>query len=206
MNTQHFDFGVKLASFAYDVGPSEFEVRAAYSASLDASPEVSQLVCKMAASIYECADRKKDFAFHLYDGLSKEASWCDNYNEFSDCVIDALQTIMPILEEEDMQKKAGVRSTIAGLIGRGAGMAPGAVKTLAAAGVLGGGAVGSLAWYANRDVQEDEQDLEALKARVKNYSRITDEINDRLRASGYSPSDSEGEDIVKSTSGAEYVS
>jgi hypothetical protein len=182
--SDNFCFGAQMVYMAHGLSNNDFLEKKAYVDTLQSSPEVSRMLCKLAAALYQEAGKTELFQFHMYDMLSKQADWDPAYDDMVEPVIDALATVLPVLEEEQMQRKAASLPILSGLIGRGAGMTPGVVKQLTALGVLGGAGAGALSWYANKDIHEDDKDLEAMSARIRNYDQITQEISDRLRAKG----------------------
>lgn len=200
----HFNFAVRMGHLMHGVSDGEFAEKRAFAEALDQSPAVGRMVCKLAAALYEAAGKTAQFQYHLYDKLSKEANWHPSYNEFVEPVVESLAHVIGEMEQEELTKRAGLLTPyVAGEVaGHGLALSPAVMKWLAAAGIGTGAAVGGLGWYANRDINEDETDLEAMQARSKNYQRITKEISDALRSKGKLPVTRDVEDIIEDTADA----
>ncbi len=66
------------------------------------------------------------------------------------------------------------------LISGGAGAAPEMGKLLLGGAIATGAAGGGLTWAANRNIKNDAEDIEAMKAKIRTYKRITQDIDDEL--------------------------
>ena len=203
-NSPHFQHALRLGHLMYGVSPGEFAEKQAFSRAIESSPDMSRLICKLAASMYEAAGKTEQFQYHFYDQLSKTANWDPAFDEFVEPVVTALDSVVGQMQTEETEKRASWIAPAATmeLVGQGAAMSPAMLKWLAAAGIGTGAAVGSLGWFANRDVNEDDADLEAMQARTKNYNRITKEISDALRAQGRLPVTRDTEDLIEQTANA----
>lgn len=81
--------------------------------------------------------------------------------------------------DEWEQKRAGI-GWLSSVLGASPSGAANMAKMLAGGAVLAGGAGGSLAWAANRSVSEDDDDIEAMKAKIQTYRRLTADIENEL--------------------------
>lgn len=206
MNKSHFEHAKRLGHLMYGVSEAEFQEKKAFVEALDGNEAVGRQICKLAASMYEAAGKQEQFQYHLYDRLSKEANWDPSFQEFVDPVVMALEKVVGEMTDEEWEKSANAAwiapAAAFEVLGHGASMSPAVVKWLAAAGIGTGAAVGGLGWYANRQSNEDDSELETMHARAQNYRRITKEISDALRAKGHLPVTRDTEDIIQNTANA----
>jgi hypothetical protein len=79
----------------------------------------------------------------------------------------------------DEEKRAGL-GWLSTLLAGGVSNAPAIGQLIAGGALLAGGAGGSLAWMANRSVSEDDDDIEAMKAKIKTYRRLTEDIQNEI--------------------------
>jgi len=88
---------------------------------------------------------------------------------------------------QDVVKSAGItnvgRNITLPLVTRSVAFTPDILKVLLGGSALAGGALGSLAFMANRSVNRDDEKNEELKARVAYYRQISDELKARMASS-----------------------
>jgi len=116
--------------------------------------------------------------------------WGPQFSELADTVVAALGRecelqkaaemdlhFAPFTEQEE--KRAGM-NWLSALLAGSASKAPEVGKLIAGGAMLAGGAGGSLTWLANRSVKEDDDDIEAMKAKINTYRRLTEDIENEL--------------------------
>lgn len=116
--------------------------------------------------------------------------WAPQFTEIADIVtaaigrefdyqkaasLDAKFDVMTSAEE----KRAGL-GWLSTMLAGSASKAPELGKLIAGGALLAGGAGGSLAWLANRAVSEDDDDIEAMKAKIQTYRRLTEDIQNEI--------------------------
>jgi len=184
------EFGMKLACALQGASRSDLDVAAGAVEALDASTGYKQALCGLARDFYDACGQAVTIQRNMYDLLSKSAQWDPEFDAASDCVLSALAVVAPDINDADAQTKEAAmfsKGVLANMVGRGVATTPEVVKTLAAMGVGTGAGIGGLAWYLNRDVKEDNDDLEVMRARIDNYNRITQELTNQLKRSGKYP-------------------
>lgn len=107
--------------------------------------------------------------------LSKQAAW---HPQFTETITHVLGDLVPY--ERDMVKSASIGALIRagkGMLGIG-GVG---LKTLLLGSAGIGGAAGALHWGINRDIREDNAELEAMKSRIAEYDRLASQLEESLR-------------------------
>jgi hypothetical protein len=209
MNTQTtaYNFGIQLACNFHGLDERDFEVIKSAQEMIDneqhpAYGTLQRRIAKIAASMYEETEQMHKFEYHLYDQLSKRASWDAVLDEFIAPVYNAL---IELAEPEDGTKQAfTIRDKLLRVFGKAGLLAPDTAKFLIAGGALAGGAAGAGLWGINRHIEEDSDKIEAMKARRDLYRKLTREISDTLEAKR-GPLDSELMSAIQSQTGAKEV-
>jgi len=148
--------------------------------------------------MYDLCDKSYRFERQLFD---KAASDC--HNPDSQGLRESLSEI--VLESFGREKRAGVKGVASAVTtaGRaGLGLAPGVLKGLLLAGSATGAGLGSLAWYLNRDANQDDQDINRMQEQIDTYNRITHEISQNLYRKGVGAEDMTDEEL-RDISGAD---
>jgi hypothetical protein len=183
--------GQKLAAMAY--GCSDGDVAMA-SGLIDTLMDPDQpgygnlqrVLCKYAAEAFKEAGEMASFEYGLYKEASQVSDWYPELDEISNPVLTALGRVYAEAQKDqarvslDAVKEAALNNiwpTIAGGVVRNT---PEVIKNIATLGVGAGAGLGSLMWMMNRHSNTDEKELEAMKAKVKYYRSLTDEIKREL--------------------------
>ena len=129
-----------------------------------------RVVCRLIAGIYKEAGEMDQLGFHLYDKLSS-ANWVPELDRYYDIALRGLAA-------GGIDKMASaLPGILASGVGKGVALTPDIVKTMIGAGIGTGAAAGSLYWLANRDTEEDDAKVEALRAKIRHYRQITKNIS-----------------------------
>ena len=66
---------------------------------------------------------------------------------------------------------------------------PASFETLLLGSILAGGGAGALKWHLTRGVQEEEDDSQAIRAKIRAYRNLAGEIDSEIsqRAQGFKP-------------------
>lgn len=193
-DSEFFNLGVKLGAFNQGVDASDLPtveglVRTIEDPSEPGYGDLQRLMCKYAAQAFEEAGKGDTWACQFFHSLSKAANWYPELEMFSDAVIKAAGTVYKeaLIDQADRTGDSIVKNA-AGFLPNAAGkavaMAPGALKAFAGAGVAGGAGLGALWWLMNRHSQEDENSIEALKAKLDFYDKLTNEIQNEVKSTG----------------------
>lgn len=194
MNPYH-QLGINIACAFAGITPAEFEFCKAASETVEApgNAEVyGRYMSRMAAGLYKEAGKMDTLEHFLYEELSKSAAWHQEFNAFIEPVEMALgrqyQANIKAEQESETTKAANagaLNAYIGGeILGHGLSLTPAAAKALAALGVGIGGASGVMWHYLNRDANEDDDKLEAVKAKINQYDHITRDISHDLARKG----------------------
>lgn len=206
--THASQIGLAFACAAAGVRHTEFveshqKLATIKQASLAADAKTFQVICKMAATLFDLAGRQREFPFHVYTKLASLRSWNPLFTPWVEAVVAGLahNPVNASDPSPDAVVKFGAALTalpsmVAGGIGRlGSAAVPAALTTaLAASAGIGAGA-GSLYWLANRHVREDDNENEALRQKRDYYRKITGDIADELRARDIAVKSDEEEDL-----------
>lgn len=138
--------------------------------------------CKKFASILESVistfnSDKSPVCFHLKKIASEDSNnWNSHCEEVIDTCVNALEKNN--VDKFTFSKMAAVAETVARLgtmpIRAGAGIAGMGIPLM---GALGGG----LSWIAEKELSEDDLDTEILKAKIREYQRLSAEIDKEVK-------------------------
>lgn len=149
-----------------------------------------QVLCKIAASAYFNAGKLHQPEAHLYATLARK-NWNSRFNTVADAVLEGLGKSAMFSEDgAQFVKQALSIPALLAMEGVSAGAHLGlaatpAAVTLGLAGAgLGGAGLGSLYWLANRHATEDNNDVEAMKNKLRYYRTLTGDISNSLKARG----------------------
>lgn len=192
MNTdKFFNLGVKIAALVANKTPVELAAIDGFVSAVDDNTNpnygaLQKLTCKFAADAFEEAGRKSDITYHVYDQLSKYATWYPALDTFSDAALKAIGKLSLECNKEaanneknEIAKQA--KNLLPELISFGGESVPELVKNMASIGTLGGGLAGGLYWLLNRHSNEDEDKAEVIKAKINYYNKLSDEIKNQLQ-------------------------
>ena len=214
-------YGSILACVLHGVAPDTYEF---HKAAVDKLSDVNdpnygaldRMVANYAAEAFNAADKRASFEYCLYDNLRKAAQWFPEFNRFTDPVysVMAREVNMDIedgnrvksaaAQQADLDKRAAILNTVLNMAGKGVTSTPALTKMLLGAGAATGAGAGALYWGLNRDSNEDDEKIEAMKERLKHYHRITNEISSDLQRNNATRSQ-EPQDIIKQDAGTTNV-
>lgn len=171
---EFFELGKSWAASNRGVSKRSMLRKQAFAETIE-SPEgvpMHRELCKIAAAAFQLDGDPGHPAAILFDNLSKEAHWYPEYNKFTNCVLRALSRC------EEMQKDAAALLPIVASLHDKAG--GGVLKTLTAAGALGGASLGSLAYLASRNARQSSAENAALLEKVRAYKKLRKEIEEDM--------------------------
>ena len=183
---EHFNTGMLLAEILHGLPPGECVKESAAQEAAGSLPQVHRSLCRLAEDLYAACGKSASAECLLYGSLSREDLPVSAYAPFTEPLVE-------VLGELDFCKEAGGKVFLPRLVGGVAGLVPSSLTTAAALSVLLGSGVGAGAWLLNRDVGEDNAELENIRRRVEQYDRATAELSNKLRRKGMLP-DEQGED------------
>jgi hypothetical protein len=207
MNSPYFKSAQQLSLFIQGVEPGDFLAKEAMLQELLTSPTFNAEMCHALGAMYELAGKSASFESRLIETVTKHAAAGDWTAQAMQA--DIVETLYEVLgDDPEGTKEAAIAG--GGALGQaaarlGLATAPGALKTLLATGVGLGTAGGALHWAMNRDAKTDDADIEAMKAQIAEYDRITEEISEKLRRKGLNPNDPAVQEKIKRLSGAQEV-
>lgn len=188
-------FGINLVCSLAGITPADFEFCKAASDTLEAPGNdlvYGRYLSRIAAGLYKEAGKMERLEHFIYEEMSKAAEWSPELNAYIEPVEIALgRAYRDILEKQHAETvtkeaNAGALNAYIGgeILGQGLALTPTAAKALMTLGVGSGAAAGALWHILNRHGNEDDDKLEAMKARIQQYDKITNEISHDLRRRG----------------------
>jgi hypothetical protein len=181
----HEKFASDLTYILHGVEPGAGHFRAGVARTTKQSHAVKLAMCNIAAAAYEAADMCDLPEYHLFSVLGKQATWNSNFDAYSDSVMDALGNLdAEFAADDDAIKSVNLVKQACGFEKKADGnfvdTATNFMGMANAVAALGGGGLGALHWYLNRDSSADEKDIEALKAKERRYRSIAAEVQQQL--------------------------
>lgn len=128
-------------------------------------------------SIFDSFGRKTHPAYSHLKKIAAESP--DNWNDHCEEVLDEC---IQVLSDNNIDSKAFSKIASAAELALRAGSIPASIglqtagMLIPAAGALGGG----LSWIAEKELSEDDVKTELIKAKIKEYQRLTAEIEKKL--------------------------
>jgi len=196
-DSSFFNLGVKLAAAANDRDPQSLVTLAGMVSTIDNPKEANygylqKFVCKIASDAFSEAGRKNEFEYHIFNKLASTPVWFKEFDTYSDAALTALGKIA--MEYEQLNKEASTdavvkeaQNLLPNILATAGRATPEVLRSIAAAGALGGGITGGLYWLLNRHSQEDEDEAEVIKAKIDYYNKISDEIKRQLGTKKLAP-------------------
>ena len=179
------EFGIFVACVAHGIAPDDFPtVKSAAEgiSNLPGADVLGRQVAGFARDIFATAGHSGDFEAHLYDQLSKTASWEPAHFEFLEPVYSVLGRHHQLMQEVQKQatNEQSIKNASAFLSKLGEGLAtiPGSVLGTS---VVGGAGLGSIYWALNRGAQGDDADAVSMQSKIEYYDKIRKEIADELK-------------------------
>jgi len=143
--------------------------RASVMQSKEAAPFKREL-CKIASSAFDADGDRTSAVAVLFRNLSQVDEWHSSYDRFTDPVLRSLAksgaTLLPAAAA--LHDKTG----------------GGILKTLTAAGVLGGASLGSLAFLLSRNAQQSSAENAQMLEKVRAYKKLKRDIEEDMSNSG----------------------
>jgi hypothetical protein len=196
-DSSFFNLGVKLASTGLGRDPQSLLTISGLVSTIDNTEEANygflqKFTCKVAADAFAEAGRKTEIEYHIFEKLSHAPIWYPQFDTYSDAAFAALGKVATDYEQQrkdaaNTQVVKQAQNLLPGLLAMAGRTTPDVVKALAGAGALGGGITGGLYWLLNRHSQEDEDEAEAVKAKIEYYNKISDEIKNQLGTKKLAP-------------------
>lgn len=185
-NTAAFQYGMMIACVSHDRPVKSASVMS--SAIID-HPEVDRWLFRIGEVAYRESGLMGSLGYQICKRAASAPVIGGNLRVMASIVGRAIGRA--VLEqkraaaEDDATLDAGqIKSATAlwlkSLVNGGAAMAPEAGKILLGGALATGAVAGGLGWAANRGIKTDEEDIEAMKAKIHTYRRITKDINDEL--------------------------
>jgi hypothetical protein len=189
----YFTFGVKLAAISRGCSDSDLIANDTYVSEVSNSKaanygSVQQMVCKVAANIFEQAGKQDDLLYHMYTKLASAPSWYPELESYSDAVLHTLamykkaEATEAYTEYKDnLVKAADLKSWLGKATALFGAAAPETLKGITMLSILTGGLGGGLGWTLGRHTLEDDTENEAIKTKVDYYNRLANEIKRNLK-------------------------
>jgi len=170
-----FDQGVAMALRTHGVAPDEFVKMAAMLDRLNSSESepYGRLCAQLGRDIYEKAGRTDTTGFHLFDRLTKMANWCPEAQKLA---VEPLHRALG-----DMRVKCASVDAISNVAGAAVKASPAALKYLYMLAALTGVGAGTAAWSVERDSKQDNEAVEADKARTDAYNQMSYLLDNGIR-------------------------
>lgn len=144
----------------------------------------SRALVKFAEHAYVQTGATDQLGYFIFKSASQLNRWSETAESLADIVATSLgkqateRTMLGDLSGDEIAKEAS--GALVGLLGRGAALTPDVAKALLGGSLVVGGVGGGLTWAANRAIKEDEDDIEAMKAKIQTYRRLTGDIESEL--------------------------
>jgi len=140
----------------------------------ETNARLMKLACELASNIYTLAGPVSPYSI-----LVTKCANTEGWNPALDWVGEACLAAFPEPEEK---AGAGIPAFAAGLLQGAQRGAPDALLGLAGLSALAGAGLGTLNWKVQRDITEDEDEVELLKERAAQYRALTRRLDEELRA------------------------
>lgn len=191
MKSIHEEAGKKLAALAYNCSNSDLAMADGLVSTLEdhTHPEYGnfqRVLCKYAADAFDKAGQCTGFEHQLFKEASQVEEWYPEMDHISNSVLNALGTVFALAKNDadfkahEAIKEAALNTLFPAVAGGVMRNTPGLIKNIATLGIGAGAGIGSLAWLMNRHSRQDEDDLEAMKAKIDYYKQLTNEIKSEL--------------------------
>lgn len=191
MANEYYKAGVKLAAMAAGVPSEQVAELDGITSHID-NPKVpgygnlQRLMCKYAAEAFKEAGEMTSFEYCMFKEASEAPEWFPEFDHLSNSVFKALgRTVEYAREDENFKAHEAIKEASSGLLfpalaGGVVRNTPALIKQIATLGLASGAGIGSLAWLLNRHSRQDEDEIEAIKAKRDYYRKLTSEIRDEL--------------------------
>lgn len=164
----YFQFGARVGAATLGIDSAGLS-RMLGAEKVMSSPEAEPFnreLCKIAAAAFEADSAAHTPAGILFQNLAKVDTWHPGYNRFTDCVKRAMakQAMLPAVVAAN---ELGGNSLL---------------KTLVAAGVIGGAGVGSLGFLLSRHANQTSAENAALLEKVRAYRQLRRDIEEDMQS------------------------
>lgn len=192
-------FGQSLAFIANGYGQGEANAICGFDQTMENHEHkkaFEQGVANLVEVIMRESGNMHKLSYHVAKQIGDHVGpiWPEQFSEFSDIALraigrESLSQKRAAEEEGEMlteeETKAASAKMLLGLVGRGAALTPDMVRALLGISAGAGAAVGGIGWKLNRDTQQDEDDLEAMRAKIDTYDRISNDIESEIKDRGH---------------------
>lgn len=185
-----YNLGAQIACAVNNKPAGEAIKAAAFNSAIINDIQMQGDLCKVACAILDNAGEVGSEAFMLYKSASETIARGEQLTKtaaeaFLFPVVEALDAAAKRVHEEVMEKSAGIGlvnffGKLFGTAGKGMALTDDIYNKLLALSIGVGGSGGALAWYLNRDANQDEADTETKLEQAKHYRRIAEDIKSRL--------------------------
>lgn len=189
------EFGQSMMFAAHGISEPQANSIKGFVQAMETSPD-KRAFEKSVVTMTECIMRESGnmskMAYHLARQIDEYVGphWPAQFSEFSDIALRSIGRVAisdkqaaehsaEIVTGDDV--KCAAAKWLVGLAGKGISLTPETVKALIGISAGTGAAIGGLGWKLNRDTQQDDDDLEAMRAKIDTYDRISNEIESELQ-------------------------
>lgn len=144
-------------------------------AAVMSSDVACNMICKMAHAILSVEDDVSAEQI-LYDKLQQKVAYSPEEKQM---LIEPVLATLGLL-----RKRAGIQKQAAPWLALGKRVTPfipDLLKTVVATGAVGGSAIGAGLWGLQRNLTQDDDDIEALEQQTKEFRRAAKDIRNRIR-------------------------
>ena len=191
MNSIYKEAGQKIAALAYGCSNGDLALADGLISTLEdpTHPQYGnfqRVLCKYAADAFAHAGYTTGFEHHLFKEASQVEEWYPEMDNISNAVLNGLGTVFARCKNDadfkahEAIKEASLNGVFPAVAGGVMRNTPDLIKNVAPLGIGAGAGVGSIAWLMNRHSRQDEDDLEAMKAKIDYYKQLTNEIKSEL--------------------------
>lgn len=183
--------GQKLAALAYGCSNGDLALADGLISTIEDHTHPNygnfqRVLCKYAADAFAQVGASTGFEYQLFKEASQVEEWYPEMDMLSNAILNGLGTVFSKAKNDadtkahEAIKEAALNSVFPAVAGGVMRNTPGLIKNIATLGIGAGAGIGSLAWLMNRHSRQDEDDVEAMKAKINYYKQLTNEIKSEL--------------------------
>lgn len=154
----------------YNQDKRDLDELQAFVATVEEDGSFGKTMAKMAANLFSGLNKRDSFAYSFYNELSSADTWHAEFNPAIDIVVESLTDTTALEKKASIAAQLGGAFNLLGSAGQGALLAA----------LLTGGVVGGGAWLLNRDVSQDSIENEIIKGKIREYERMSKQIEQKL--------------------------
>lgn len=167
----HRTAGVNMTLFSNGMSPSEFEACRSFVDEIDDSADFHRKVAAAVAHVYEAAGKSDSVQRRIFTKLASSDRWSQAHTVIMDAAYSGLtKSAAEGIIDSLLKALTGSAKLTSQTISTGAGLSA----------LLGAG-IGTLNWTAGRYASEDDEKAEAAKARIAEFQRVSNEIDNELK-------------------------